>query len=159
MLESSNWDTALAADCYFGGEDHTQWADDDAESDHAIVDDEPIEADSSGDRTLGGGPAPASSKPASSKPTPSSKAKSKPKSSGRGFTTLGDLNQTNTRVSPNDGEDKDSDDDGQDLFAGGEKSGLAVHNPADPKRQVRGILERARRYGPSRVSTNRHEIS
>jgi hypothetical protein len=32
------------------------------------------------------------------------------------------------------------------LFAGGEKSGLAVHNPADPRKTVKGILERARKY-------------
>jgi UBX domain-containing protein 1 len=53
------------------------------------------------------------------------------------FATLGDLGSTQ----PQDERDDDSDDD-QDLFAGGEKSGLAVQNPDDLKRK---ILEKARR--------------
>lgn len=44
---------------------------------------------------------------------------------------------------PNDDADDDEDyDPDQDMFAGGEKSGLAVYNPDDMKKK---IIERARK--------------
>lgn len=55
------------------------------------------------------------------------------------FATLGDFNSANA-----DGDDTD-DDEKQDLFAGGEKSGLAVQNPDDLKKR---ILEKAQKRGP-----------
>lgn len=42
----------------------------------------------------------------------------------------------------NDSEDND-DDENQDFFAGGEKSGLAVQNPDDLKKK---IIEKAKKY-------------
>jgi len=42
-----------------------------------------------------------------------------------------------------DDADDDEDDENHDLFAGGEKSGLAVQNPDDLKRK---IIERAKRW-------------
>lgn len=61
----------------------------------------------------------------------------KSSAAGKRIATLGDLGPTQT---PDDHDD-DSDDD-HDLFAGGEKSGLAVQNPDDLKRK---ILEKARK--------------
>ncbi|KAL9110742.1 MAG: hypothetical protein Q9227_004734 [Pyrenula ochraceoflavens] len=54
------------------------------------------------------------------------------------FATLGDFSSGSQ---PHESDDED-DDKKQDLFAGGEKSGLAVQNPDDIKKK---ILERARR--------------
>ena len=41
-----------------------------------------------------------------------------------------------------DGDDSDDSDENQDLYAGGEKSGLAVENPDDLKKK---IIERAKK--------------
>ncbi|KAL1956809.1 hypothetical protein VTO42DRAFT_6759 [Malbranchea cinnamomea] len=56
------------------------------------------------------------------------------------FATLGDLN------SGAGGDESEDDDEHQDLFAGGEKSGLAVQNPDDIKKK---IIEKAKRGVPS----------
>lgn len=69
------------------------------------------------------------------------------------FATLGDINSTGRGAgghghghSDDDDDDEDyKDDENQDLFAGGEKSGLAVQNPDDLKRK---LFERAKRYDP-----------
>ncbi|KAL8717106.1 MAG: hypothetical protein Q9181_008358 [Wetmoreana brouardii] len=62
------------------------------------------------------------------------------------FATLGDLSGGSSAGHGGHGHDHDSDDSDsdpkQDLFAGGEKSGLAVQNPDDLKKK---ILERARK--------------
>ncbi|ERF73165.1 UBX domain-containing protein 1 [Endocarpon pusillum Z07020] len=59
------------------------------------------------------------------------------------FATLGDFgNDPHGHDDPND---SDYDDDKHDLFAGGEKSGLAVQNPDDLKKK---ILEKARKNKP-----------
>ena len=62
------------------------------------------------------------------------------------FATLGDLGggaPSSSHAGHDHGDDGgESDEENQDLFAGGEKSGLAVHNPEDLKRK---ILERAKR--------------
>ncbi|CAZ86320.1 unnamed protein product [Tuber melanosporum] len=63
------------------------------------------------------------------------------------FATLGDLKGKDGE------EDENSDDENQDLFAGGEKSGLAVQNPGDPRNKghiIQDILKRAAEGGPSR---------
>lgn len=86
-------------------------------------------------------PTPASGPaPATSEPPPSTNPPTKKK-----FATLGDL-----RVGGNggghdhsqDGHDSDDSDKNQNLFAGGEKSGLAVENPDDLKKK---IIERAKK--------------
>ena len=80
----------------------------------------------------------------------------------RGITTLGDIDGGpghghrrrrrggHGRHHDHDDDDDDDDDDpndgSQDFFTGGEKSGLAVHNPADPRRAVEKILNQARKY-------------
>ena len=67
------------------------------------------------------------------------------------FATLGDLrgvagpNQAGHGHDEGDDADEDyepSDDDNQNLYAGGEKSGLAVENPDDLKKK---IIERAKK--------------
>lgn len=62
------------------------------------------------------------------------------------FATLGDLGGGSTAGHAGQGHGDDSDDSDydpkQDLFAGGEKSGLAVQNPDDMRKK---ILERARK--------------
>lgn len=61
------------------------------------------------------------------------------------FATLGDLGGVAASSHTGHGHDSDDDEDdheNQDLFAGGEKSGLAVQNPDDLKRK---ILERAKK--------------
>ena len=69
---------------------------------------------------------------------------SKPPSKKK-FATLGDLGGSSSGGHAGHGHDDvddDDDDENQDLFAGGEKSGLAVQNPDDLKRK---IIERAKR--------------
>ena len=75
-------------------------------------------------------------------PAPSSSANQPPK---KKFATLGDLSGGGPSSHAGHGHEEDgddSDDENQDLFAGGEKSGLAVQNPDDLKRK---IIERAQR--------------
>lgn len=73
----------------------------------------------------------------------SSTSRSAPK---KKFATLGDLSGggSGAHAGPAHGDDSDDSDydPKQNLFAGGEKSGLAVQNPDDIKRK---ILERARK--------------
>jgi UBX domain-containing protein 1 len=109
-----------------------------------------------GPRTLDGRPAPASIPSVGS----SSKAPSKKKG---GFATLGSLGQAggaggHAGHGHAHDEDDDSDDEDfepgeepRDLFAGGEKSGLAVQDPSnrdrnDPRKVVNDILKKARAY-------------
>lgn len=62
------------------------------------------------------------------------------------FATLGDLSGGGSGAHAGHGHDNDSDDSDydpkQDLFAGGEKSALAVQNPDEMKKK---LLERARK--------------
>ena len=78
----------------------------------------------------------------SSMPPATSSSSSKPK---KKFATLGDLSGSGGEGhghSHSDDDDDDMDDD-PNLYAGGEKSGLAVENPDDLKRKV---FERAKRF-------------
>ena len=60
------------------------------------------------------------------------------------FATIGDLGGGSSGHAGHSHDDDDgSDSDDQELFAGGEKSALAVQNPDDLKRK---ILEKARKY-------------
>lgn len=96
--------------------------------------------------------------PTTSKAPPPPSATSTSKiASGKKFATLGDLNQGQAGShrhgghSHGHGQDDDDDDDDEDhdpdrpnMFAGGEKSGLAVKNP-DPKEQVRKLIAKAKK--------------
>lgn len=99
-----------------------------------------------GGRTLAGDYVPPSASSASSSRQPP--ARSQPQ---RGLRTLGDLQSSGggSQGHGHDGDDDDSDyqdDENQDLFAGGEKSGLAVQNPnqSNPQDYINNILRRAR---------------
>lgn len=64
------------------------------------------------------------------------------------FATLGDINNSGAASGSHaghghSGDDSDDDDENPNLYAGGEKSGLAVANPDDLKKR---ILERAKKY-------------
>lgn len=75
-------------------------------------------------------------------PAPASGSGQPPK---KKFATLGDLGGGAPSSHAGHGHDSDDDDDGeenQDLFTGGEKSGLAVKNPDEMKRK---ILQRAKK--------------
>ncbi|PGG95085.1 hypothetical protein AJ79_10273 [Helicocarpus griseus UAMH5409] len=118
-LAASNWDLQDALADYYPEQDDSMR--DDFESD-----DEP---QPSGGRTLGGAPAPPSD----------SGAKKAPR---KKFATLGDLSAGDTAAHDHGHDDSDE---AQDMFAGGEKSGLAVQNPDDIKQK---IIEKAKRTTP-----------
>ncbi len=91
-----------------------------------------------GGRTLGGAPAPATSASTSSQAAKKGQAKS----GSSKLRTLKDLQGDSGAHAHGDGDDSDND---QDFFAGGEKSGLAVQNPNNPRDKINSILERARK--------------
>lgn len=106
-----------------------------------------------GPRTLDGRPAPQSIPTVGS----SSSSRSAPPPRRGGIATLGSLNRSSATGHGHGhahGDDDDSDDEDyrpdeqpRDLFAGGEKSALAVQDPAnrnDPRSLVNDILKRAR---------------
>ncbi|KAL8711438.1 MAG: hypothetical protein Q9220_004096 [cf. Caloplaca sp. 1 TL-2023] len=100
-----------------------------------------------GGRKLGGDPIPQPIPTTSSMSNqPSSNLRAAPK---KKFATLGDLSGGSGAGHAGHGHDDDSDDSDYDpnknLFAGGEKSGLAVQNPDDLKKK---ILERAKKNLP-----------
>ena len=94
-------------------------------------------------RTLGSDSDPQPIPTTSSMPPPPPSSSKPPRK--KKFATLGDLGGGSggghAGHGHDDGDD-DDDDENQDLFAGGEKSGLAVQNPDDLKRK---IIERAKR--------------
>jgi UBX domain-containing protein 1 len=94
----------------------------------------------SGGRRLGDGPSDPQPIPTSASPR-SSQPEKKPAPQKK-FATLGDFSSDSHAHDDDDGDD---DDGKQDLFAGGEKSGLAVQNPDDMKKK---ILEKAMKGKP-----------
>ena len=85
-----------------------------------------------GGRTLGGASVPQPIPTVSSAPAPSSSRNAPQKR----FATLGDLGGGAHAGHGHDDEDDSDDDEKQDLFAGGEKSALAVKNPEDLKKRI-----------------------
>ena len=85
-----------------------------------------------GPRTLGGAPASASA-PNTSAPSSAANKSKAPKK----FATLGNFGGGEPHPHSDDDSDEDYIDDDedkkQDLYAGGEKSGLALQNPSDPR--------------------------
>jgi UBX domain-containing protein 1 len=147
-LEANRWDISNAATEFFtfqeeGGVEAQEGADE--------VDEVPqVPEGYTGPRTLDGRPAPTSSIPTggSSSRRPARQA---PRS---GFATLDSLNQGSTGGHAGHGHDDDDDSDDEDymdgeqprdLFAGGEKSGLAVQDPRrnDPRSLVKDIIKKA----------------
>lgn len=89
-------------------------------------------------------------------PTVGSSSSSAPPKKKGGIATLGSISQGSSNPHAGHGHDDDDDDDDdddpeeepRDLFAGGEKSGLAVQDPSsnrnDPRKVVNDILKKAR---------------
>jgi UBX domain-containing protein 1 len=142
-LAANRWDLSSAAAEYFTAQEEA--------ADQGGDDPQETEA-YTGPRTLDGRPAPQS---ASAIPVASSSVP--PRRSG--FATLGSLAGSSQGGQGGHGhahDDDDDDDDDEDyepgeqprdLFAGGEKSGLAVQDPSnrnDPRKVVSDILKKAR---------------
>ncbi len=165
-LASNNWDLSAAATEYYTSQEEAeavpednmdteeeQLGDEEAEEDD---DEEEEEIDYRGSTQVGRVLGDGSAAPASASKSKASSAKSKKAATQAprrgGIATLRDLNQG--RSHNHDDEDDDEDDEneehekdkGRDLYAGGGKSGLAVKDPADPRKTVKGIIDRARKY-------------
>ncbi|TVY44879.1 UBX domain-containing protein [Lachnellula subtilissima] len=144
-LEANRWDLSGAVAEYFTAhEEGIAGAQEGGEED-------PQEAEAyTGPRTLDGRPAPASIPTVGS----SSRAAAPPKRGG--VATLGSIGQSSGGGGHGHAHDDDDDSDDEDfkpseqprdLFAGGEKSGLAVQDPNnrnDPRKVVNDILKKAR---------------
>lgn len=125
FLRENQWDLESAANHYFSG------------NDEASEENPEAAPASTGPRTLGGASAP---QPTPSTPSaPPTSQSSKPK---KKFATLNDLSKSGQSGHGHDHDDDDDDDEDQDLFAGGEKSALAVQNPDDLRRK---LVEKARK--------------
>ena len=141
-LAANRWDLSSAAAEYFTAQEETdEQGGEDPQEPEAYT----------GPRTLDGRPAPQQAIPVAST------SSARPKRGG--VATLGSLGQRSAGGHAGHGHAHDDDDDDQDedyepgeeprdLFAGGEKSGLAVQDPArnDPKNVVNDILKKARAY-------------
>lgn len=138
-LEAAHWDFQSAMTAFYNPQEETEEAQDE---DMANADEPSSITDvpqPGGGRRLGEAPSdpqpiPTTSSSQSTKPPKKAAAQKK-------FATLGDFgNDSHGHDDPND---SDYDDERHDLFAGGEKSGLAVQNPDDLKKK---ILEKARKW-------------
>jgi UBX domain-containing protein 1 len=137
-LEAAQWDFPSALTTFYNPPEETS----ETQDEDMTATDEPILTSATthpgGGRVLGDGPTdpqliPTTSSSQSSKPPTRAAAQ-------KNFATLGDFgNDSHGHDDPND---SDYDDEKHDLFAGGEKSGLAVQNPDDLKKK---ILEKARK--------------
>ncbi|KAI9847918.1 MAG: hypothetical protein M1837_001435 [Sclerophora amabilis] len=149
-LGTNRWDlSGAAAEYYMSQEEATQEAlsGDDLQDVDTNATDPAVP--SSGARTLGGGTAPPSAIPTSSNPPATSSTRKPGGISNTKFATLTDLNKDQAHSHGHGHDDDDDDhDEKQDFFAGGEKSGLAVQNPGDPRNQVKDILDKAKKNIP-----------
>ncbi|KAM0343013.1 hypothetical protein ACHAPU_008914 [Fusarium lateritium] len=138
-LEAHNWDLAEASNAWFR----------DAEEDSRDTSTAPAPAAApdnyTGPRTLDGRPAPEDARPQATRKPAASQQKKK------GVATLGSIGSSSHQHDHGDDDDDDfdpEDDDGRgNLFAGGEKSGLAVQDPnqeGGPKKIISDILAKAR---------------
>ncbi|EGY18993.1 hypothetical protein VD0002_g1946 [Verticillium dahliae] len=134
LLEAADWDFGQAAQAFYLDQDR---------------EDEPSSAPSvpdnyTGPRTLDGRPAPESQRRA---PAPAKKTQKR-----KGVATLGSLGGGGQHDDDDDDDDTDDVDEGRnprDLFAGGEKSGLAVQDPTNqgdggPMKIINDILAKAK---------------
>ncbi|KAL8696279.1 MAG: hypothetical protein Q9201_007740 [Fulgogasparrea decipioides] len=145
-LEANQWDLPAAAAEYYTSLEEASIEEqpplETTTQEHQNLTANPPSAPGGG-RALGGENVPQSIPTTSSmSDQPASSSRAAPKK----FATLGDLSGGSGAGHGGHGHDHDSDDSDsdpkQDLFAGGEKSGLAVQNPDDLKKK---ILERARK--------------
>jgi len=139
-LEANHWDIESAVAEYFTSLDEASEQPDYPEDEHDMepepMDDDPVPA--TGGHILGTGSAAPQPQPSSSQPPPPPSSAPRKK-----FATLGDLGSANPDAHDDDADDDDSPN--QDMFAGGEKSALAVQNPDDIKRK---IIEKAKKATP-----------
>ncbi|KAF2871224.1 Cdc48-dependent protein degradation adaptor protein-like protein [Massariosphaeria phaeospora] len=155
-LTANNWDITTAAALYYTQLETAQEDEPDVDVDMAGDDEAPsppseapAQPQPGGGRTLGGAYVPPEPSASSSRPE-SSRRQAPP----RGPRTIQDL-QGGSRPGPADdgdhsSDEDDKDDENQDFFAGGEKSGLAVRDPnqATPRDHINSILKRARQNVP-----------
>jgi UBX domain-containing protein 1 len=145
-LVANNWDLPAAlAEFYTAQEEagaeheqddnHPSYEEEDEEDDTPVASNLPSGGRRLGDSPLEPQPIPISASSRSSQPKPKPVPQKK-------FATLDDFNSD---PHAHDDDDGDDDDGKQDLFAGGEKSGLAVQNPDDIKKK---ILEKAMKGKP-----------
>lgn len=144
-LEASSWNISAAVGSFFAD-------DEDEATGGAGRSSQPVpEPAYSGPRTLDGRPAPQSALPSSSSSASKKPAKKK------GLATLSSLGGGGGHDHDDDDDDEEEDEladrrGPRDLFAGGEKSGLAVQdpgrNPADPQNVIKDILAKAKAYAP-----------
>lgn len=142
-LTANHWDIGAATTEYYTSQDEEMNDDDGSTTAQA-----PPEPPYTGPRTLDGRPAPESALPTAS----SSRAAPPPRRGG--IATLGSIGQSSSHAghghAHDDDDDSDDDDEAEqprDLFAGGEKSALAVQDPSnrsDPRKVVNDILKKAR---------------
>jgi len=142
---SSEWNVEAAVALWYQSQEETEEQGEEMDDELSAAYPRPVIPDHAADttgggRTLGGGPP--SSQPASSSQTLNRKPQG-------GMKTLQDLQKESSGRQGHDHDD-DDDDHGQDMFAGGEKSGLAVENPGqNPRDLMERLLRRAREYVPS----------
>lgn len=140
FLAANDWNLESAiANYYAAQEDHTEDAADDSDylyEDEPEPSNEPQSQRGTG-RRLGEGPT--DPQPIREGTTSGPSQSNNTTSTQKKFATLSDFGAAGAA-----GDDSD-DDDKQDMFAGGEKSGLAVQNPDDLKKR---ILEKAQQRGP-----------
>lgn len=156
-LNASNGDLTLAASLFFDQTAEQQEADSEPDVDMAGDDDSTNNPSqnppppSGGGRTLGGDYVP-SSAPAAASSSSSQRPAGRGQPTQRGVAgarTLRDLQSSgggHGHAHDDDDDEHSPEDDSQDFFAGGEKSGLAVQNPSqsNPRDQINNILKRAR---------------
>ena len=147
FLSISQGDLQTALASYYAAQEDGVDDEPNNDSDYADEDDQADEPQAEPHPTFGGGrrlgDGPSDSQPATIASTSQSKPKAKPVKRG-GVATLGDFGAAGRNE-----DDSDDDDEKNDLFAGGEKSALAVQNPDDLKKR---ILEKAQKRGPPEKS-------
>lgn len=119
----------------------------------------PIHGSSGGGRTLGGDGVP--SRRVAGPPATSSSSAQPSGGARGGMRTLRDLQGSSDphghgHGHSHDDSDDDDDDEGQEFFAGGDKSALAVQNPLSAEEQVNRVLKRAARYATSHGTKTLH---
>ena len=148
-MTAHDWDISSAAEDYYHSLDGYP-SENEAAAPNSSNSPAHTQPAASGPRTLAGDAVPQPIPTTSNMPpAPSSSSNQPPK---KKFATLGDLGDSHAGHGHDDDGDE-TDEENQDLFAGGEKSGLAVQNPEDLKRK---IIERARRYDASDILTKTH---
>jgi len=154
-LNASNGDLTLAASLFF--DESAEQQDDASEPDVDMAGDESntdapsVPQGAGGGRTLGGAYVPSPAPEASRSSSQPAAARGQPAQRGvAGARTLRDLQSSGGGHGHAHDDDENPDDENQDFFAGGEKSGLAVQNPnqSNPRDQINNILKRARQNAP-----------